>query len=129
MKSTDICYMHRCLISGTFPDIWKEPILLPKVEKAVLTGSKPTSILPLPSKLFQNIIFNTMLKYFIKNGLITSANHASRPGHSTSTALVHDLQKDDVKVAGAVPLYFTAAFDVIDRSYRIAKFKCFGFHL
>ncbi len=83
------------------------------------------------SKILEKIIFNQMLNYFSRNGLLSKAQHAYRPGHSTSTALVHMRDQwltniEDRKLVGAVLLDFTAAFDVIDHSILLAKLKCYG---
>ncbi len=128
LLSKPICHIfNRSLLSGTFP----EP--LPKDGKAGFTGSncRPISILPVLSKILEKIIFNQMLNYFSSNGLLSKAQHAYRPGHSTSTALVHMRDQwltniEDRKLVGAVLLDFTAAFDVIDHSILLAKLKCYG---
>uniref|UniRef100_A0A8C7Z1Z2 ribonuclease H n=1 Tax=Oryzias sinensis TaxID=183150 RepID=A0A8C7Z1Z2_9TELE len=132
-----ICHIfNRALISGVFPDQWKQSKIIPliKDEKSEFTASncRPVHVLPVLSKIFERLIFNQMLHYFISNDLFTSAQHAYRPGHSTNTALVHMVDQwlthlDDKKYVGAVLLDFTAAFDVIDHDILLAKLKCYGF--
>ena len=137
LLSKPICHIfNRCLLSGNFPELWKESkiIPLPKDSKTGFTGSncRPISILPVLSKMLEKITFKQMFNYFNSNGLLTNAQHAYRPGHSTSTALVHMTDKwlksiDDRLLVGAVLLDFTAAFDVIDHQILMAKLKCYGF--
>lgn len=73
-----------------------------------------------------------MLEYFTLNELLTSSQHAYRPGHSTNTALVHMVDQwltymEDKRLVGAVLLDFTAAFDVIDHDILLSKLKYYGF--
>lgn len=72
------------------------------------------------------------MEYFNANQLFTSAQHAYRRGHSTSTALAHMTDEwltslDENKLVGAVLLDLTAAFDVIDHCILFKKLKYYRF--
>lgn len=56
---------------------------IPKNEKEGFTGSncRPISILLMLNKIIEKIIFNQMLNYFSRNGLV----YAYRPGHTLLT--------------------------------------------
>ena len=69
---------------------------------------------------------------FSVNKLTTDFQHAYREGHSTCTALTQitdDWLKeiDNKKIAGAVLLDFSAAFDIIDHILLLKKCMCYAF--
>lgn len=66
------------------PELWKEFKMIPlsKDGNGGFTGSNSLMIL-------EGIIFKHILNCFSRNGLLASAQHAYRPGHPISTALVH----------------------------------------
>lgn len=113
------CSCNRCLLSGTFPEVWKESAIIPLARdgKAGLIGNCRCSILPVLSKT----IFNQMASHFNKNGILTSAQHAYRPGNSTSTASVH---MTDHWLTHALGFY--CRFDVTDHSILPANLECFS---
>lgn len=131
-----VCHIfNRSVLSGVFPDLWKISKIIPliKEEKSGFTASncRPIHILPVLRKLFEKIIFNQMLEYFISNDLLTNSQHAYRPGHSTNTAMAHMIDQwltfmDSKKLVGTVLLDFTAAFDVIDHGILLSKLQCYG---
>lgn len=137
--SQPICHIYnRCLIGSIYPNLWKESKIIPLLKKGKTdflgSNCRPISILPILSKLLEKIIFKQILQYFSINGLLANAQHAYRPGHSTSTALIHMTDEwlaclDNKKLVGAVLIDFTAAFDVIDHDILMAKLKCYGFSL
>ncbi|XDV11531.1 hypothetical protein PO909_000447 [Leuciscus waleckii] len=127
---------NRSVISGVFLEIWKQSKIIPVVkdDRLGLTESncRPINILPILSKIFEKLLFNQMMQYFVSNNLLSNSQHAYKPGHSTNTALVQMVDQwltfmDDKKLVGAVLLDFTAAFDVIDHDILLSKLKCYGF--
>ena len=63
-----------CLKCGKFPDDWKVGNFVPifqKGDKQNINNYRPVSILPICSKIFERIIYDNMLKYFLENNLIT----------------------------------------------------------
>lgn len=135
--SQPICHIFNVsLKSCIFPQAWKEAkiIPLPKDKKKTFTppNSRPISLLPALSKIFEKIVFNQIQHYFSENNLLTEFQHAYRKGFSTCTALTQMtddwLQEiDNKKICGAVLLDFTAAFDVIDHGLLLQKFERYGF--
>ncbi len=89
LLSKPICYtFNGSLLSITSPEPRKESkiIPLPKDGKAGLTGSNCRTIKILP---VLEITFNHIWNYFSRNGWLSIAQYAYRPGLSTSTALAH----------------------------------------
>lgn len=135
--SHPICHIFNVsLKSGIFPQVWKEAkiIPLPKDKKKTFTpsNSRPISLLPALSKIFEKIVFNQIQFYFSENNLLTEFQHAYRKGFSTCTALTQMTDDwlreiDNKKICGAVLLDFTAAFDVIDHGLLLQKLERYGF--
>ncbi len=142
--STPVCHIfNRCLISGVFPMTRKEWKIIPLPKDATLTfngpNSRPTSILPVLSKVFEKIMFGQIQFYFSVNDLTNKHQHAYQVGYSTYTALTQ--MSDSLSIAdrfglsaidrpnllGAEMLDFSAAFDVIYHDLLIHKPICYGF--
>ena len=74
-----------CLKCGIFPDNWRKGIIVPifkKGDKRNISNYRPVSLLPICSKIFERIIYDNMLKYFLDNNLISPKQSGFRPGDS-----------------------------------------------
>ena len=63
-----------CLTQHIFPSEWKKANVVPihkKSDKQFFNNYRPASFLPICSKVFERIIYNTMFTYFIENNLIS----------------------------------------------------------
>ena len=59
---------------GIFPGDWKKGNIVPifkKGNKQNIKNYRPVSLPPICSNIFEHIIYNNMLKYFLDNNLIT----------------------------------------------------------
>ena len=57
-----------------FPDIWKLANVVPvhkKEEKKLLKNYRPISLLPIFSKIFERVIYNSLFNHFVSNKLFT----------------------------------------------------------
>ena len=71
------------LTTGIYPDVWKQAILTPihkKGSKQLVSNYRPTSLLPICSKLFERIVFKYLYNYLVSNNLITKNQSGFRPG-------------------------------------------------
>ena len=62
------------LEQGEFPDDWKKSNVVPihkRDSKNLIKNLRPISRLPIFSKIFERLIFNSLLNYFIENMLFT----------------------------------------------------------
>ena len=86
-----------CSKCGIFPDDWKKGNIVPifkKGDKQNIKNYRPVSLLPICSKIFERIIYDNMLKYFLDNNLITPKQSGFRPGDSCINQLLsitHDI--------------------------------------
>ena len=63
-----------------------------KHDKQCVKNYRPVSLLPICSKVFERIIYNTMFTYFIENNLISENQSGFKPGDSCidqSLAVTH----------------------------------------
>ena len=83
-----------CLRCGIFPDDWKKGNIVPifkKGDKQDIKNYRPVSFLSIYSKIFERIIYDNMLKYFLDNNIITSKQSGFRPGDSCTDQLLSTL--------------------------------------
>ena len=60
------------LTAGIFPEDWKKGNIIPvykKESKNCLQNYRPTSLIPIFSKIFERIIFNALFNFFVQNQL------------------------------------------------------------
>ena len=86
-----------CLKCGIFPDDWKKGNIVPifkKGDKQNIKNYRPIFLLPICSKIFECIIYDNMLKYFLDNNLISPKHSGFKPGDSCINQLLsipHDI--------------------------------------
>ena len=73
------------LEEGIFPDDWKKSNVVP-VHKTkstnLIKNYRPISLLPIFSKIFEQLIFNSLFNYFMQNKLFTECQSGFIPGDS-----------------------------------------------
>ena len=116
---------------GIFPDDWKKGNIVPtfkKGDKQNIKNYRPVSLLPICSKIFERIIYDNMLKYFLDNNLISPKQSGFRPGDSCINQLLsitHDIFTSfdyGLEVRG-VFLDISKAFDRVWHDGLIYKLK------
>ena len=69
-----IIIFEESLKIGIFPEIWKKANVVPvhkKEDKTLITNYGPISLLPIFAKIFERIIYNSLLNHFLGNKLFT----------------------------------------------------------
>ncbi|MEW8547445.1 MAG: reverse transcriptase family protein [Candidatus Thiodiazotropha sp.] len=127
--------VNKSLISGIFPDIWKEA----KVNPVFKSGSKddvnnyrPISILPTLSKLIEKWINTKFMSFLNGHKLFHQRQSGFRSGHSTESALTLMIDSwlkaiNDGKLVGCVMVDFRKAFDLVDHKilmHKLRLYKC-----
>ena len=134
-KPLEILYRH-CLDIHTFPKCWKKANVIPihkKDEKNLLKNYRPISLLPVFSKIFERLIFNSIYNYLLTNKLLSPYQSGFKPGDSCSNQLIsitHEILSsfDNYKSfeTRGVFLDMSKAFDKVWHEGLIYKLKSFG---
>ena len=88
---------NNCIDSGTFPDIWKRSNIIPvhkKGDKQIVDNYRPVSLLPMFGKIFEKLLFNSIMDFLEENNLLNSNQSGFRPNDSCESQLlsiVHDI--------------------------------------
>ena len=72
-----------CLKSGKFPTEWKKTNVVPvhkKGDKQILKIYRPILLLPIAGNIFERLLYDGMLEFFIENNLISNNQSGFRPG-------------------------------------------------
>ena len=113
--------------------IYPSQIKLSRVKPLFKNGNKtqfnnyrPISLLPSLSKIFEYVIFDQLLHYYIGNNLLSMEEYGFRPGHSTDLAvarLVDHLisQVDNYCTPTNVYIDLSNAFDTLNHNILLSK--------
>ena len=125
---------QKCLISGTFPNLWKSANVQPihkKDDRQLKSNYRPISLLPICGKILEKIIFDQVYSFLNENKLISKHQSGFRPGDSTIyqlisiTSNIYDsFEKYDE--TRALFLDISKAFDKVWHKGLIFKLKCNG---
>ena len=126
------------LKTGVFPDYWKKGNIVlvhKKSSKEIVSNYRPISLLPIFSKVFEKIIFQSIYKYFHNNDLqaITYKQSGFRPRDSCVNQLIsitHEIYRSfdcnpSLETRG-VFLDMSKAFDKVWHKGLIFKLKSYG---
>lgn len=123
-----------CIINNTFPNNWKEAVVLPlpKTKDPInVSDLRPISLLSVFSKIFERLIYNQMIKFLTQNNLFPECQSGFRKGYSTSSALSKVLDDtimaaDKGKTTALILLDYSKAFDTLDHQLLCAKLNYYS---
>ena len=93
VKPLSIIFQN-CIDFGVFPDSWivgKNQTLsqfIKKNEKQLINNYRPVSVLPICSKIFERLIFNSIFQYTEENKLLNVNWSGFQPGNSCGYQLL-----------------------------------------
>ncbi|CAB4017696.1 Hypothetical predicted protein, partial [Paramuricea clavata] len=124
--------INSSLLTGHFPDKWKEALVKPLIKKkgpdALFTNLRPISNLQYISKLTERAVYDQTYHHMMTHELFLLLQSAFRKGHSTETALLRVqndilMNIDRQQVTLLVLLDLSAAFDTVDRGILLHRME------
>ena len=88
-KSLSIIYKN-CIQQGVFPDEWKKGNIVPvhkKNSKQIVDNYRLVSLLPICSKIFEKLIFDSIYAFLYKNNLFNN----NQSGFRSNASCIHQL--------------------------------------
>ena len=100
-------------------------------EKSLMKNYRPISILPVVSKIIENVMHTQLTDYFPLNKLFTSQQYGYRANRSTELAVLElmDTNLDNMnRKLTPVNVYIdrSKAFDCLDHNILLSKLKFYG---
>ena len=127
--------MNECLRTEHTPDAWKAGTItpLPKGSNISLDPGdwRTVSVLPLPSKVIERIVYNQLVYYFESYGLLFHNQHGFRMGKSTTSAITEFVQflyenYDRRLDSSCVYVDYSRAFDTINHEILCKTLHMYG---
>ena len=117
-KPLDLIFQS-CMRQGKFHTQWKKAnvvLVHKKEDKQILKIIRPVFLLPICEKIFESLIYNNLVEYFIQNDLIYQNQSVFKPGDSCVNQLIsHKMYQsfDDGLEVIEVFLDISKAFDKV----------------
>ena len=120
--------------TSSMPASWKVAKVTPLQKpgnKTEVSNLRPVSLLPLPSKLIEEIVHARIYDHCNSNKLLDERQGGFRPNYSTTSTtayLLNDLYKamNEKKISVAVFIDAMKAFDTVNHQILLKKLKYFG---
>ena len=128
---------QKCIHSGVFPDSWKKSNIVPihrKNDKQLKNNYRSVTLLPICSKIFEGIIFNSIFQFVEENKLLNVNQSGFQPGDTCEYQLLLIVPNTyvgfDQNSTLEVRLFFldiSKAFDKVWHEGLIHKMENMGF--
>ena len=114
-----------------FPNVWKTATIVPIPKVAKIKGPedlRPISLLPIPGKLLEHLIYSQLDTFLEQNNLLTEFQNGFRTKRSTIQT-IFNFTTDIIQIYNdgndtiAIYIDFKKAFDTVNHQKLIDKFK------
>lgn len=125
---------NQCISKGIFPQALKKAVVHPihkNGDKSFINNYRPIALLPSISKILERLIYNRLIKYIERKGLLATTQFGFRPNKSTDDA-VHELtdyitrQLDSRNKCLVIFLDLAKAFDSVSIPILLEKLHRLG---
>ena len=127
---------RNCISTGIFPNTWKKANIIPiykKGNKQLIKNYRPVSLLPICSKIFERLIYNSVFQFLDERKLLNPNQSGFRPGDSCTLQLIsitHNIysafDSNPPLDARGVFLDISKAFDRVWHKGLLYKLHCNG---
>ena len=120
--------------TGIFPDELKHARITPVFksdDKQSVNNYRPVSVLPVFSKILEKLMYNRLISFINKHGILCDNQYGFREEHSTYMALLTIVDQisqemDNKNYAIGIFLDLSKAFDTIDHQILLGKLHLYG---
>ena len=129
-----IIIFRKAILTGIYPENWKKGNIVPvhkKESKNLTKNYRPISLLPIFSKIFEQLIYNSLFQHLRKNNLLVKSQSDFLPGDSCISQLLsttHEIYQSfdyNLETRG-VFLNISKAFDRVWHKGLLFKIKSNG---
>ena len=126
--------INSSIVSGVFPDQWKEAIVVPILKKGdpkEMKNYRPVSCLVAASKVLEKVVCDQLTRFAEVHDILPNNQHGFRSGRSTMTAL-SSMQKQWIQntegglMTGILVWDLSSAFDTLDIDLFLKKLQIYG---
>ena len=123
-----------CIKEEIWPKIWKSAKVIPahkKNSKTLPKNYRPISLLPILSKVFEELIASSIKDHLLKNRLLSQHQFGFQKGKSASDLLLllsskWNKELDSSKETSVIALDIAGAFDTVWHEGLLSKIKSLG---
>ena len=129
-----IIIFRKAILTGIYPENWKKGNIVPvhkKESKNSIKNYRPISLLPIFSKIFERLIYNSLFQHLRENNLLVKSQSGFLPGDSCISQLLsitHEIYQSldcNIETRG-IFLDISKAFDRVWHKGLLFKLKSNG---